>query len=43
MQWRQINVQSKGVMHVQSCCFADLNLCFFAILVDVAVVIAEVP
>ena len=25
VQWRQRNVQ-KSVMHVQSCCFADLNL-----------------
>ena len=40
VQWRQRNVQSKGVMHVQSCGFANLNLCFFAILVDVAVIIA---
>ena len=26
-------------MHVQSCCFADLNLLLFAVLVDVAVVV----
>ena len=26
-------------MHVQSCCFADLNLFLFAVLVDVAVVV----
>ena len=28
VQWRQINVQ-KGVMRVQSCCFANLNLLLF--------------
>ena len=28
VQWRQRNVQ-KSVMHVQSCCFANLNLLFF--------------
>ena len=28
VQWRQRNVQ-KSVMHVQSCCFANLNLTFF--------------
>ena len=39
VQRRQRNVQT-SVMHVQSCCFADLNLCFFAVLVAVAVVIA---
>ena len=33
------NVQ-KSVVHVQSCCFANLNLCFFAVLVEVAVVVA---
>ena len=30
----------KRVLHVQSCCFADLNLLFFAVLVAVAVVVA---
>ena len=25
VQWRQRNVNWKSVMHVQSCCFADLN------------------
>ena len=29
-------------MHVQSCCFANLNYCFLAILVAVAVVVANV-
>ena len=28
VRWRQRNVQ-KSVMHVQSCCFANLNLLFF--------------
>ena len=28
VRWRQRNVQ-KSVMHVQSCCFADLNLLLF--------------
>ena len=36
---RQRNVQ-KSLMHVQSCCFANLNLLFFAVLVAVAVVVA---
>ena len=35
----QGNVQ-KSVRHVQSCCFANLNLCFFAVLVEVVVVVA---
>ena len=40
MQWRQGNAQ-KSVMHVQSCCFVNLNLWwFFAVPVDVAVVVA---
>ena len=30
MQWLQRNVQ-KSVMHVQSCCFADLNLLLFCL------------
>ena len=34
-----LNVQ-KGEMHVQSCCFANLTYSFFAVLVDVTVVIA---
>ena len=33
------NVQ-KSVMHVQSCCFANLNLFHFAVLVAVTVVVA---
>ena len=40
VQWWQRNVQ-KSVMHVQSCCFVNLNLLFFAVLVDVAVVVAK--
>ena len=39
VQWRQRNVQ-KSVMHVQSCCLANLNPLFCAVLVDVAVVVA---
>ena len=38
VQRRQRNVQ-KSVMHVQSC-FANLNYCFFAVLVAVSVVFA---
>ena len=40
MQRQQRNVQ-KSVMHMQSCCFANLNLLFFAILINIAVVIAD--
>ena len=29
----------KSVMHVQSCCFANLNLLFFIVLVAVVVVV----
>ena len=40
VQWRQRNVQ-KSVMHVQSCCVANLNqLFFFAFLADVAVLLS---
>ena len=41
VQRQERNVQ-KIVMHVQSCCFADLNLLLFCLLVDVqhAVVVA---
>ena len=39
VQRRQRNVQ-KSVMHVQSCCFTNLNLLLFAVLVAVAVVVA---
>ena len=41
VQQRQRNVQ-KSVLHVQSCCFANLNLtyCFFVVLVAVPVVVA---
>ena len=42
VQRRRRNVQ-KSVMHVQSCCFANLTYCFFALLVAVAVVVAEAP
>ena len=34
VQRQERNVQ-KIVMHVQSCCFADLNLLLFCLLVDV--------
>ena len=30
-------------MHVQSCCFANLNLLLFFLLVAVAVVVAKAP
>ena len=39
LQRRQRNVQ-KRVMHVQSSCFAHLNLFFFCVLVAVTVVVA---
>ena len=39
VQWRQRNEQ-KSLMRVQSCCFANLNLLFFAVLVDLTVVVA---
>ena len=31
VQGRQRNVQQKSVMHMQSCCFANLNLLLFAV------------
>ena len=39
VQRRQGKVQ-KSVMHVQSCCFANLNLMFFIVLVAVVAVVA---
>ena len=42
VQRRQRNVQ-KSVLHMQSCCFACLILCFFAVLVAIAVVVAKAP
>ena len=41
VQWRQINV-GKSVMHVQGCCFVNLNLglLLFCCFVDVSVVVA---
>ena len=33
----------KGVMHLQSWCFANLTYCFFAVLVAVTVVVAKAP
>ena len=42
VQRRQKKVQ-KSVMDVQSCCFSNLNTLFFAILVAIAVVVAEAP
>ena len=43
VQQRQTNVQKKGVMHVQSCCFASLNLLLLVVLVAIAVVVAKAP
>ena len=42
VQQRQRNVQKKkkNAMHAQGCCFAKLNLLFFAVLVDVEVDVA---
>ena len=37
-RWQR-NVQ-KSVMHVQNCCFANLNLLLFAVFVAVAVAVA---
>ena len=37
-QLRQRNLQ-RGVMHVQSCCFANETYCFFTVLVAVAVAV----
>ena len=37
---RRIRNKQKSVMHVQSCCFANLSPLLFAILVAVAVVVA---
>ena len=31
------------MMQVQSCCFANINLFFFAVFVAVAVIVAKVP
>ena len=42
VQRRLRNVQ-KGVIHVQSCCFASLNLLIFSVLVAVAVDVAQLP
>ena len=39
VQRRLRNVQ-KSVMHVQSCCFADLTYYLFAVLIAVAVAVA---
>ena len=30
-------------MHVQSCYFANLNISFFAVFVDLTVIVAETP
>ena len=37
---RRIRKKTKSVMHVQSCCFANLGPLLFAILVAVTVVVA---
>ena len=42
VQRRQRKVQ-KSVMHVQCCCFVNLNMLFLAVLLDVAVIVALVP
>ena len=42
VQKRQRNVQ-KSVMHLQSCCFALLNLFFFYVLVTIASSDRKVP
>ena len=43
VQQRQTNLQKKSVMHVQSCCFASLNLLLLVVLVAIAVVVAKAP
>ena len=40
-QRRQKNMYKKGLMHVQSCRFANETYSFFAVLVAVAVVVAS--
>ena len=40
---RRLRNKQKSVMHVQSCCFANLSPLLFAILVAVAVVVAYSP
>ena len=35
---RRLRNEQKNVMHAQSCCFANLNLLLFSVLVAVAVV-----
>ena len=42
VQRRLRNVQ-KSVMHVQSCCYVNLNLLLFVFLVVVTVVVAQAP
>ena len=42
IQWRQKNVQ-KSVMHIQSCCFANLTYSFFDVFIAVAIIIAKAP
>ena len=37
---RRLRNVPKSMMHVQSCCFADINVFFFAVLVAVAVIVA---
>jgi len=39
VQGRQRNVQQKSMIHEQICCFANLNLLLFAVLVALAVVV----
>ena len=37
---RRLRKVQKSVMHVQSCCFANLTYCLFAVLIAVVVVVA---
>ena len=37
---RRLRNEQKSVMHVQSCCFANINLLIFTVLVAVAVVVS---
>ena len=37
VQWRQRIIVQKNMLHMQSCCFANLNLLVFPILITTAV------
>ena len=43
MTAQKCSCDQKSVMHVQSCCFANVNLLLFSFLVAVAFVLAYAP